>query len=68
MNSVTILTRRKNFQWSAAISVDNDFQDAVVEPTLDTLIEMHLTAALETNQFEDGDRIQITASIVRAPK
>ena len=66
MNSVTLVARRRGQLWMGALAIDNDFQDVVQDVEVDSLIEHNIVPALDMIDWAEGDRLQITVSIVRA--
>ena len=63
---VTLLAKRRGSEWRGAITIDNEFQDVIVGPHIDQLMVDSIDAYLDDQVWMEGDRIQITATIVRA--
>jgi len=66
MNSVTLVARRRESEWRGALAIDNDFQDTVDAEFLSDLVADNIAPLLDTIEPSQGDRVQITVSIVRA--
>lgn len=62
MTNIVLASKRRGGEWRAALIVDGEFQDALVNPSLADLVADSLAGALAV-EYPDGVEVAINVTI-----
>ncbi len=62
MQNITMATKRRGNEWRGALIIDNEFQDAVIGPSLPEMVANAIGPIL-VQEFPEGQEIAVTIVI-----